>query len=470
MMNLLALSLVLGSQVVAGVWSPSPEKKLEGEDVIVREGHSRVIIVETYDEDGQHNTKVSFSPPNKQHDGFVDSNKDMMIKEASSVLPNLGRGISPDGKTSGGGGGRHTAGELICDAFGKCRHKLADAIGKATDKVSETAEEAKEKIAEKVHEDVAMKSHMAHKAKETVKEKTQDVKEGTKEAIGKAKETGKQTMEAGKEAIDMAKETETTIGSHIASNVSEKIEDVRLNAAEMVKEAKETTEHAIKRAKTGANKILDLVRNMVSLDSLMGIANLLGFATAYGTGMWVTFASSYVLAELLPRQQFALVQSKTYPVYFRVMASGIGLALLGHILGHRSRVFSSKADMFQAYNLLSSLLMVLFNALYLKPRATKAMFERMRLEKEEGRGRESSASEPKRVVEKPPATAKTATSEAPSPAVAASAEQEALRSRMAELRERLKRLNTNSSFLNVLALMALTWHLVYLGQRLGVAC
>ncbi|GKV35213.1 hypothetical protein SLEP1_g43515 [Rubroshorea leprosula] len=407
MMNLLALSLVLGSLVVAGVWSPLPEKKLEGEDVIVREDHNRIIIVETYDEDGQHNTKVSFSPPNKQHDGFIDSTKDMMIKEASSVLPNLGQGISPDGKTSGGGGGRHTA------------------------------KEAKEKIAEKVHEDVAMKRHMAHKAKETVKEKTKDVKEGTKEAIGKAKETGKQTMEAGKEAIDMAKETGTTIGSHIALNVSEKIEDVRQNAAEMAKEAKETTEHATKRAKTGANKILDLVRNMVMLDSLMGIANLLGFATAYGTGMWVTFASSYVLAELLPRQQFALVQSKTYPCLFQ--------------------------EMFQAYNLLSSLLMVLFNALYLEPRATKAMFERMRLEKEEGRGRESSASEPKRVVEKPHATAKTATTEAPSPAVAASAEQEALRSRMAELRERLKRLNTNSSFLNVLALMALTWHLVYLG-------
>lgn len=100
----------------------------------------------------------------------------------------------------------------------------------------------------------------------------------------------------------------------------------------------------------------------------------------------------------------------------------------------------------------------------------QAMFERMRLVKEEGRGRESSASEPRRVVEKPPATATTATTEAPSLVVAASAEQEAVRARMAELRERLKSLSTNSSFLNVLTLMALTWHLVYLGQRLGVAC
>ncbi|KAJ8759537.1 hypothetical protein K2173_007156 [Erythroxylum novogranatense] len=63
MMNFLALSLVLTSLIAAQVWSPVPGKKLDKkeDEVIVKEGH-RIIVVETYDEDGHHNTKVSISP------------------------------------------------------------------------------------------------------------------------------------------------------------------------------------------------------------------------------------------------------------------------------------------------------------------------------------------------------------------------------------------------------------------------
>ncbi|GAB2220861.1 hypothetical protein Drorol1_Dr00008542 [Drosera rotundifolia] len=51
---------------------------------------------------------------------------------------------------------------------------------------------------------------------------------------------------------------------------------------------------------------------------LKGI-QLFGMAVGYGISVWVTFVMSHVLARVLPRQQFAIVQSKLYPVYFKAM-------------------------------------------------------------------------------------------------------------------------------------------------------
>lgn len=146
------------------------------------------------------------------------------------------------------------------------------------------------------------------------------------------------------------------------------------------------------------------------------------------------------------------------------------------------------------------------------------MFERTKLEKEEGRGRESSISEPiSKAAADPtadsaavPAGGADATSTTPFskggrgretsisepssksaadptadsaaiPARGADAtsapplrpeelEQVAARAQIVELSERLKKLNAYSSFLNILTLMHLTWHLVYLGQHLHSAC
>lgn len=94
------------------------------------------------------------------------------------------------------------------------------------------------------------------------------------------------------------------------------------------------------------------------------------------------------------------------------------------------------------------------------------MFERMKLEKEEGRGIEHQGSaEATRTPEPRP----------PPPEEAAAPTQEdmdgdAFRSRVAMLNERLRKLNSYSSLLNVTTLMALTWHLVYLAQRISAPC
>ncbi|XP_038996452.1 uncharacterized protein LOC120121044 [Hibiscus syriacus] len=131
--------------------------------------------------------------------------------------------------------------------------------------------------------------------------------------------------------------------------------------------------------------------------------------------------------------------------------------------------------MFQSFNLLSSLFMVLVNAMYFEPKATKVMFERMKMEKEEGRGRPDFLAEGRRTTETPsvadPAAKISRKGPLPAPAAAPiGSEEEVIKSRMARLNERLKKINTNSSVLNILTLMALTWHLVYLGQRLTVTC
>lgn len=374
MMNLLALCLVVTSLVSAGVWSPTPPSPAE-EDVIVKDGH-RVIVVE-YDQGDHPNTKVSISPEQQHQHHETPPNPMEKIKEASSVLPNLGQGLSqPSEKAT------TTPKELICDAFGKCKHRIASAMGKAIDKVSETAHEAIDKTKETTHEAIAKEKEMAHemgdavgdalgKAKETASKKAREVEEGVKERAEGVMEKAKAVKDKGK-----------TIGKDIARDVSDKVEMAKEDVVEKAKETKDKVKSGADKLKResqkevgGAIRLAQKVGhgalNFATSPALMGVMNLLGLATAYGMCVWVTFISSYVLAEAIPRQQFGMVQSKIYPVYFRAMAGCIGLALLGHFLGNRHRLFSNKVEMFQTCNLLASLFMVFVNSIYLEPRATK---------------------------------------------------------------------------------------------------
>ncbi|XP_047310884.1 uncharacterized protein LOC124914389 [Impatiens glandulifera] len=314
--------------------------------------------------------------------------------------------------------------ELVCDAFGKCKHKFSTLLFKAKEKVSETVHDTKETV-----EDTADKLR-------------QTITEGVSDKIEDMKETIKQTTEQAKETI--------------THDIPEKANQ---------------TKQAVDRAKGSAGKelvqIFRRVRAIVfddaiaytfspwAVKSLVELIHLLGYATAYGMSVWVTFVSSHVLAGALPRQQFGIVQSKIYPVYFKTLSLCIGLSLMGHLLGQWRRLKSRSADMFQAYSLFSALIMTLVNLWYMEPKATKVMFERMKVERElEGRGR---VQEPAgKVVGVLPAV------------VEGEKELDGRERKKIEAGERLKSLNTYSSLLNVLTLMALTSHLVYLGQRLSL--
>lgn len=98
------------------------------ERVRLKEGHT--VIVPDHDEDDKRKTDVSISspPPPQQQPKLAEYFGKEALKEAASVLPNRGQGISPEGKA---GSGRQSPGELICDALGKCTRTIGTVLGKA---------------------------------------------------------------------------------------------------------------------------------------------------------------------------------------------------------------------------------------------------------------------------------------------------------------------------------------------------
>ena len=92
----------------------------------------------------------------------------------------------------------------------------------------------------------------------------------------------------------------------------------------------------------------------------------------------------------------------------------------------------------------------------------QVMFERIRVENEERKGQESSRVEPGKEGEP--------TTGASDPQVMGRLDQETVNNRILELNEMLKKLNAYSSFLNILTLMVLKLHLVYLVHRLYMTC
>ncbi|KAG6643669.1 hypothetical protein CIPAW_08G002400 [Carya illinoinensis] len=495
MNSLLAFCLVVSSPAAARVWSPiTPNKQEQGnQQVIVKEGH-RTIVVECEPDHvhGHPNTIVSISP--EQHHvhtpesidakaaGGISStvNAKEYIKESSSFLPNVGhdQGLSQSSRNAERAETQVTPKELICDALGKCKHKIATAMGKAKDMVSETTHEAIDKTKE-----------MKHKAKETellfcfcwraqlvVFQHEHEVGEAMAHAFDKARETiskkahevgehGKENVEdvVDKDKVEMAKE-----------EVVEKAKEAKETADKLKKETKKELRGLVGRGRDVGRGALRYAKSTEARRSVMFVFNLLGLATAYGMCVWITFISSYILAGAMPKQQFGMMQSKIYPMYFSAMAASIGAALVGFMLGNTKSLFLSKAEMFQGYFLLASLLMVFANLLYLEMRATKVMFERMKMEKEEGRVTEELIAEPSRPSQlqqdaNPAVSTTTSASAVPAAASPEGAKLEVIRIQIVRLNGRLKKLNTYSSFLNILTLMALGWHLVYLSQRLHLS-
>nr|GMD53057.1 Embryonic protein like [Ipomoea batatas] len=451
MMNVLALSLVLTTLATAGVLSPPPPEKNQ-EDVIIKDGH-RVVVVEYEKDHG--NTKVLISPHESSEDIAAGKGGEKMEEEDDDGSYNHRR--------------RTTAGELVCDAFGRCRRKIAGAFDRTKDTAPEKAEEARGAVSEglgKVRDTVVDKGR---KAAEMAYEAEEEARDAVSEGLGKVRNT---VADKGNKAAKKVYEMEE--GARDA--ITERLENLRASAAET---AKETAKDAVEKAKgirTDASRKMEHMKEQLSdrakkaeekvgeakesakqnilrwAGRAFGMANLIGLAIAYGMSVWVTFISSYVLARALPRQQFAMAQSKIYPVYFKAMAYSIGTAFLGHLLSQTQRLHSKTTQQFLGFNLLFSLVMVLVNLLYLEPRATK-------------HGGGDGVNPPAGAVR----TA-TATEIAEKKQRERAEEAAGKSSEMVRLSRKLKNLNSYSSFLNVVTLMSLTLYLADIGQRLHVAC
>ncbi|KAJ8531029.1 hypothetical protein K7X08_025760 [Anisodus acutangulus] len=409
-MNVLAISLVLTTLVTAGFFKPNSEHNKK-EDV---------LVVEFNKDDG---TKVLISPQvqaeipskGKPKSGYVTDLKDKLYEkaeEASSILPNIGQGISSPylNQDQENGHESHTkpsARDVVCDAFGKCREKIATALGKTKDKVSEKAHEAADQVDE---------------VKESAKGTAEKVKDTVTEASDKAKDKVEDIKEKAKAVVDTTKRKK----AEVEQDASRKMEHTKGEISEKAKELEEKAQHV--------------------KDSVKGSA----------------------------RKQFAVVQSKIYPVYFKAMAYCVGAAFLGHLLSQKRRLYASSAEAVQGFNLLASIAMILVNLLYLEPLATKVMFELLKLEKEEGRGRtdvfnvEPSGRGVDSVLD--PKGTKTTTSHTTTTKIPAEKSPEnitaVVKPQVVGLSQKLKKLNSYSSFLNVLTLVAPSHHLVHLTQLL----
>ena len=328
--------------------------------MIVKEGH-RAVVVEYADTTGDGNTKVSISPSETTQGGGASVAEEAKGR-AKEVL-----------STHVGGG----AGELICDAFGKCKEKIGGAWSKTKEKAAETEEEVKDGV-DKARD-------LAAKATHKVEEHAQGVRDNAKEKVREVGQAAERVKDRARETGEKARETAESVKGKTGEVAREAAEKVKSKTGEVVEETtekiKETGRKGKKElsdiSKRGKEVVVDAFGYVVGsnlMSSVMGLLQMLGFAMAYGISVWVTFIMSHLLAEALPRQQFGMVQSKIYPVYFKAMVGSIGLALLAHLMGHKGKPFKNKADMLQGYNLLGSLLLVLANLQILEPRATKVGF------------------------------------------------------------------------------------------------
>ncbi|PIN08849.1 hypothetical protein CDL12_18566 [Handroanthus impetiginosus] len=502
MMKALSLCFLFTSLISAGFFAPGPEKHNSRDDVLVKEGHKGVVI-ELEKNDG--NTKVLISPQDAETDaggvdekGYVTNAKEKLsgkvehakenIKEASSsVLPEVGKEGDSAYQEEGENHHKFRPRELVCDAYGKCKHKIAGYMGKTKEAAVETAHEAAEKVyeaeegaKEAVSEAIGkVQDTVTHTAR-TASDKAQEMKESMKDAASevprKATEKASEVKEGAKQVVDDAIHTTKKAKEQGERKVREKAK----GAEELAETASDIAKHGVHGVKEEGKKglrgivqrvgrVLSYIVSPVRMSSVAGVLHLLGFASAYGMSVWVTFASSYVLAGILARHQFAMVQSKIYPVYFKAMATGVGMALVGHLMGRDKR--------FSPLSLVASLVTILVNLFHLEPRATKVMFERMKKEKEEGRGKEGHATEPSgSVLDSTTETAAgrgttgggaTATAEE---ATQEKQEKTAAKRQVSKSRDVLRRLNSYSSLLNVATLMSLTWHLVCLGQHIYSVC
>ncbi|TVU14472.1 hypothetical protein EJB05_37942, partial [Eragrostis curvula] len=546
MMNLVAIGLVISTLAAAGVWSPAPPQP-QPPAAQQHPGERRVVIVE-YEREADGTVKetrvLSSRPLEEGEDGA------RVLEEARGAVTGAAEkitGTAEDAKDSATGGvlgavkrckdrlcgaGRSVeegaedaarrAKETVTDAKDSAENKAFDAaqrgkqtlesakgkasgaasLGKETlesakDKASGAASQGKEAVKGKVSEAAGKAKEKAsdlehgafeaaRNAKDKVSEEARNVKHGAKDTVRGARDKVSDMAERAEEYAHDAAESAADKAAEAEEAVKAKAGEVRKNLTDIARRARDVASDAAAYLLGGP---LEAARTATA------VMHLLGFAAAFGTCVWVTFMSSYVLAAALPRQQLGMLQSKMYPVYFRAMAYGVGLALASHLLGAERSSLASRA---QSVNLIAALGLVLANMLLFEPKATKVMFERMKVEKEEGRGQDmadivdppavtvstvatyaAAAARAEAAAARTPADAAAATGKAATPATtgkakatATTGDAEMSKSRVLLLNKRLKTLNSYSSLCNVLSLMALSWHLVHLARRLlpGTAC
>ncbi|KAJ7520709.1 hypothetical protein O6H91_19G018900 [Diphasiastrum complanatum] len=178
---------------------------------------------------------------------------------------------------------------------------------------------------------------------------------------------------------------------------------------------------------------------------ILRLTHLFCFASTFGMSLWVSFVSGAILSQCTStREQYGYLQSRIFPLYFRIAAFGEAILLATHAVLHPwSSAGTSEQWQFQI--LFCSLFMTVLNVYILEPLSTKVMFERLKMEKEEGISRED---------------------------ILASGDLTNLdyltKCQMRAVNSKLSRVQDFSSMANLVSLGCLTWHLLHLQSHLGV--
>ncbi|CAF1277411.1 unnamed protein product [Adineta ricciae] len=101
--------------------------------------------------------------------------------------------------------------------------------------------------------------------------------------------------------------------------------------------------------------------------------HLLSYASVTGLTLWHSFIGGPVAFKVLPRQQFGLLQSKLFPVYFLSQSVLNGICLLTTSNRKSRRIF------------LIGIVGGLLNLIVVGPWTSKVMQERHKVEREEGK-------------------------------------------------------------------------------------
>lgn len=137
----------------------------------------------------------------------------------------------------------------------------------------------------------------------------------------------------------------------------------------------------------GILPISSTFKHAASSTVALRLAYLLGFATVWGTSLWVTFIGGIIMFKNLPRHQFGNLQSKMFPAYFGIVAVCTAICLSGFAILHPWKA-SSFTEKSQISCLAISLVSTLSNILLFGPLTSKIMRERHKVEREESIGEE----------------------------------------------------------------------------------
>jgi len=130
------------------------------------------------------------------------------------------------------------------------------------------------------------------------------------------------------------------------------------------------------------------ISSFKKLLSVNGVYLIL-YAWLFGMALWITFFGGVIAYKSLSRQHFSVLQHRTFLVYFAISialsSSLIALWTLSHpdVITHIYR--PNVADVAQVYVLASVVIGQSANYFIIGPLTSRTMFQRQKLEKEEGK-------------------------------------------------------------------------------------